>query len=67
MAIRQGTTDHWTKSTYSANGACVEVRSPASQAVDVRDSKAPQGPQLSFRPEAWTGFVSAVGMTSELA
>ncbi|GAB2835395.1 DUF397 domain-containing protein [Streptomyces sp. NPDC054796] len=60
MAIRQGNTDNWTKSTYSANGACVEVRSPIVSAIAVRDSKAPGGPSLSFRPESWTGFVDAV-------
>jgi hypothetical protein len=60
MAIHQGTTDHWIKSSYSANGACVEVRSPVPQAVAVRDSKAPDGPRLSFRPAAWTGFVASV-------
>ncbi|NLU70082.1 DUF397 domain-containing protein [Streptomyces sp. HNM0574] len=60
MAIRQGTTHTWIKSSHSANGACVEVRSPAVSTVDVRDSKDPQGPALSFRPAAWTGFVATV-------
>ncbi|GAA2385846.1 DUF397 domain-containing protein [Streptomyces glaucosporus] len=62
MAIRQGMTDDWTKSSYSTgNGACVEVKSPEPQAVAVRDSKVPQGPSLAFVPRSWTAFVDAVG------
>ena len=61
MAIQQGATDMWTKSTYSAgNGACVEVKSPARHTVAVRDSKDPEGPALGFLPEAWTAFVTEV-------
>ncbi|MGP4000711.1 DUF397 domain-containing protein [Streptomyces sp. 8N706] len=59
MAIQQGATDIWTKSSYSAgNGACVEVKSPAPRTVAVRDSKDPEGPSLSFAPETWTAFVA---------
>ncbi|HEX5569447.1 MAG TPA: DUF397 domain-containing protein [Streptomyces sp.] len=62
MAIRQGMTERWTKSSHSAgNGACVEVRSPAPQTVAVRDSKVPQGPTLGFVPDSWAAFVGAVG------
>lgn len=61
MALHQGKTTRWTKSSYSGgNGACVEVASPTRDAVGVRDSKVPDGPRLRFRPEAWRGFVSAV-------
>ena len=61
MAIHQGRTDHWIKSSYSGgNGACVEVKSPAPQLVAVRDSKDPDGPSLAFAPEAWAAFVTAV-------
>lgn len=61
MAIQQGLTRAWTKSSYSGgNGACVEVRSPAPALVAVRDSKDPEGPSLSFAPEVWTQFVTAV-------
>ncbi|MEU2080429.1 DUF397 domain-containing protein [Streptomyces albus] len=61
MPIQQGTTHAWTKSSYSGgNGACVEVKSPAPATVAVRDSKEPQGPALSFRPEAWGAFVTRV-------
>ncbi|MCF6525875.1 DUF397 domain-containing protein [Streptomyces sp. JJ36] len=61
MAMQQGMTTEWVKSTHSTgNGACVEVASPTMRAVAVRDSKVPQGPALRFGPEAWTGFVTAV-------
>ncbi|MET9862523.1 DUF397 domain-containing protein [Streptomyces smyrnaeus] len=61
MPIQQGNTHVWTKSSYSTgNGACVEVKSPAVRTVAVRDSKEPQGPALSFRPEVWGAFVSRV-------
>ncbi|GHB11949.1 MULTISPECIES: DUF397 domain-containing protein [Streptomyces] len=58
MAILQGATENWTKSSYSGgNGACVEVKSPVTQAIAVRDSKAPEGPSLTFVPGAWNAFV----------
>jgi hypothetical protein len=61
MAIQQGATDAWTKSSYSGgNGACVEVKSPTVRTIAVRDSKDPEGPALAFRPEAWTAFVAEV-------
>ncbi|MFC4494423.1 DUF397 domain-containing protein [Streptomyces ovatisporus] len=60
MAIQQGNTPRWIKSSYSANGACIEVKSPTPSAVAVRDSKAPEGPALSFPPGPWAGFVAQV-------
>ncbi|MFD7229582.1 DUF397 domain-containing protein [Streptomyces sp. NPDC059881] len=61
MAIHQGATDTWTKSSYSGgNGACIEVKSPVVQAIAVRDSKAPEGPSITFVPESWTAFVHGV-------
>ncbi|KOX36467.1 DUF397 domain-containing protein [Streptomyces sp. NPDC003444] len=61
MAIIQGGTDTWTKSSYSGgNGACVEVKSPVVAAIAVRDSKAPEGPSLSFGPGSWSAFVGEV-------
>ncbi|MEU1466775.1 DUF397 domain-containing protein [Streptomyces sp. NPDC005761] len=65
MAIRQGATENWTKSSYSGgNGACVEVKSPLVQAIAVRDSKAPEGPSLTFVPGAWNTFVRDVAKGS---
>jgi Domain of unknown function (DUF397) len=62
MAIRQGTTDTWTKSSYSTgNGACVEVKSPVTAAMAVRDSKVSSGPALAFPAEAWNTFVAQFG------
>ncbi|MEU1617576.1 DUF397 domain-containing protein [Streptomyces sp. NPDC005722] len=62
MAIQLGNTNAWTKSTRSqGNGACVEVASRTSSAVDVRDSKDPDGPTLAFSPDAWTAFVADIG------
>ncbi|RII15315.1 hypothetical protein DSC45_18595 [Streptomyces sp. YIM 130001] len=61
MAIHQGATDTWTKSSYSTgNGACVEVKSPVQQAIAVRDSKVEQGPALNFAPDSWNVFVGQV-------
>ncbi|MFF2651873.1 DUF397 domain-containing protein [Streptomyces sp. NPDC058045] len=61
MAIQQGGTDTWTKSSYSTgNGACVEIKSPAVHAVSVRDSKVTGGELLGFAPATWTSFVSEV-------
>lgn len=60
MAIRQGATANWIKSSYSANGACVEVKSPVMEAIAVRDSKAQDGPSLTFAPDSWTSFVTGV-------
>ncbi|GHH47172.1 DUF397 domain-containing protein [Streptomyces candidus] len=65
MAILKGATAEWTKSSYSGgNGACVEVKSPAVHAIDVRDSKAPEGPSISFVPGSWTSFITEVGQGS---
>jgi hypothetical protein len=61
MAIRQGATFQWTKSSYSAgNGACVEVKSPITTTLAVRDSKVPEGPTLAFPATAWNTFVAGV-------
>lgn len=60
MAIQQGNTHDWVKSSYSANGACVELASPEQDAVAVRDSKAVDGPALRFPAQAWSGFVARV-------
>ncbi|MDQ0991457.1 DUF397 domain-containing protein [Streptomyces sp. V3I7] len=61
MALLQGATETWTKSSYSAgNGACVEVRSSETAELAVRDSKVPEGPALAFPADAWNTFVASV-------
>ncbi|MFJ5777663.1 DUF397 domain-containing protein [Streptomyces sp. NPDC093094] len=61
MAIKQGATDMWVKSSYSqGNGACVEVKSPVPSALAVRDSKVTDGPTLDFPAAAWQAFVTSV-------
>ncbi|MCX4881485.1 MULTISPECIES: DUF397 domain-containing protein [unclassified Streptomyces] len=61
MAIRQGATDTWTKSSYSTgNGACVEIKSPVRAAMAVRDSKVHEGPVLAFPAAAWNIFVGSI-------
>ncbi|MGW5444965.1 DUF397 domain-containing protein [Streptomyces asiaticus] len=49
----------WIKSSYSTNDGpdCIEVAATPS-AINVRDSKNPQGPRLAFTREAWDGFVA---------
>ncbi|CAL9444482.1 DUF397 domain-containing protein [Streptomyces thermolilacinus] len=65
MAIIQGATDTWTKSSYSGgNGACVEVKSPVVASIAVRDSKVPAGPSITFVPGAWNAFVREVSTGS---
>ncbi|MFI7240159.1 DUF397 domain-containing protein [Streptomyces cyaneofuscatus] len=51
----------WFKSSYSGGdqGECLEV-ARGHATVPVRDSKAPAGPALTFSPQGWTRFVSAV-------
>lgn len=52
----------WRKSSYSmSNGACLEIRSVARghiKVVYIRDSKAPQGPELNFESGPWTAFLA---------
>jgi len=49
----------WRKSTYSAANGCVEVALLSSQ-VAVRDSKATNGPVLTFTPEEWQAFLDGI-------
>ncbi|MEU1009036.1 DUF397 domain-containing protein [Streptomyces sp. NPDC005890] len=61
MALIQGASETWMKSSYSAgNGACVEVKVPTAAELAVRDSKTPEGPVLAFPADAWNAFVSSV-------
>ena len=49
----------WRKSTHSSEqgGNCVEVAAHP-RAVHVRDSKDPEGPCLTFAPDAWSAFTA---------
>ena len=52
----------WRKSTHSGSEnhtSCVEVAA-LPQAIAVRDSKNPNGPQLRFEVEVWRGFLKGV-------
>jgi hypothetical protein len=51
----------WRKSSYSDGQAnCIEVATIGSRhgLVAIRDSKAPDGPSLTFAPEAWRQFTA---------
>lgn len=49
-------TSDWNKSSISSNdGSCVEVRLNVDN-VEVRDSKNPNGPVLSFTKNEWLAF-----------
>ncbi|NSC22270.1 DUF397 domain-containing protein [Streptomyces albus subsp. chlorinus] len=64
MTIPQGPGQTWIKSSYSANGACVEVRPTTVRTIAVRDSKASDGPHLGFDQASWNLFVQAVSTGS---
>ncbi|MBT2364970.1 DUF397 domain-containing protein [Streptomyces sp. ISL-10] len=65
MAIIQGATETWTKSSYSTgNGACVEVKSPVVEAISVRDSKVAAGPTITFLSDSWNAFVDEVAQSA---
>jgi hypothetical protein len=50
----------WRRSTYCANGACVEVAA-RPDAVLVRDGKlVDDSPRLAFDPAAWRRFVDGI-------
>jgi hypothetical protein len=58
----------WRKSSYSNGQAnCVEtaVVGRDSRLVAVRDSKAPVGQVLTFRPSAWQRFTTRVQAATE--
>jgi hypothetical protein len=55
-------THTWAKSSYSDpnGGNCVEARQPGTSTVQVRDSKDPSGPVLSFSSDCWHAFTATV-------
>ncbi|MEU5506569.1 DUF397 domain-containing protein [Streptomyces fungicidicus] len=61
MAIRLGATETWTTSSYTNNnGACLMVRSTTEAALELGDTKVPEGPKVAFRADAWSAFVASV-------
>ncbi|WP_439649132.1 DUF397 domain-containing protein [Herbidospora mongoliensis] len=50
----------WKKSSWSAQGNCVEVAQLDGGQVGVRDSKNQTGPALVFTPAEWRAFVGGV-------
>jgi hypothetical protein len=48
----------WKKSSRSGTGNCVEIRMTETGDIQVRDSKDPDGPVLTFMPAQWDAFVS---------
>ncbi len=55
-------TPTWAKSSHSDpnGGNCVEARQPGAGAVQVRVSKDPSGPVLSFSSDCWHAFTATV-------
>jgi Domain of unknown function (DUF397) len=49
----------WRKSSHSGNSACVEARTGAGD-VEVRDSKNPGGPVLTYTAAEWEAFLHGV-------
>ncbi len=56
--LRMTTTMQWRRSSYCANGACLEVARSAD--VLVRDSKLDDSPILRFSPQSWKAFTEGV-------
>jgi hypothetical protein len=54
-----GTTLNWRRSTYCSSNGCVEV-ARGSNTVHVRDTKDPDGPQLTVSVDAWRAFIASL-------
>lgn len=50
---------NWHKSKRSQMTHCVEVRD-SEKLVQMRDSKDPNGPVLTFSPERWADFINFI-------
>lgn len=62
--IALGGTPNWTKSSYTVQNACVEVRSEQPTALDITDSKFRWGregaPVLNLSPAAFSALIEHV-------
>ena len=62
--IALGGTPNWTKSSYTVQNACVEVRSEQSTSLDITDSKFRWGregaPVLNLSPAAFGALIEHV-------
>lgn len=52
--------DDYRKSSFSANGSCVEVRLLSDGHIALRDSKDTSLPPHHFTPHEWTAFLAGV-------
>ena len=52
-------TKKWRRSTYCADGACVEI-AEAGEATLMRDSKNPDQPPLAIDSTAWAAFIQGI-------
>jgi len=52
----------WKKSRRSGpqGGNCVEIRHTENNNIQIRDSKHPNGPVLTFNPAKWDPFLNCV-------
>jgi Domain of unknown function (DUF397) len=51
----------WRKSSYSSqSGNCVEVATNLPGAVAIRDSKDPEGPELTVTQDTWRTFIRSM-------
>ncbi|MFC7530769.1 DUF397 domain-containing protein [Actinoplanes sp. GCM10030250] len=53
-------TSTWTRSSFCADSACVEVAPLESGDIGLRDAKYPDLPHLSFGREDWHAFLDEV-------
>ncbi|WP_306216357.1 DUF397 domain-containing protein [Actinoplanes sp. RD1] len=53
------TTTEWKRSSYCADGACVEVALDGEH-VAMRDAKDPQGPVMRVSRQDWQNFTARI-------
>jgi len=53
-------TRQWQKSSFSSNQDCVEAKLADTGAVEVRDSKNPDGVHLHFERDEWEALLQEV-------